>query len=353
VIGLGFLLFRAPEQCPSVVSLLAESYNPHVRYGAAMAIGIACAGSGNKEAIALIEPLIQDPVNYVRQGALLASAMLLIQQTEVICPKVKEFRALYAKVLNDKHDDVMAKFGAILAQGIIDAGGRNVTVNLSSRTGHVWLQGAVGMLLFTHYWYWFPMSLCLGLAFTPTSIIAVNKHLQMPILEYKSNVKPSTFAYPPPLEERKKEEKERVATAILSVTAKAKRREAEKAKTTGTGEQPMEVDEEVKKEEKIEEEKKEKEKEKEKEVKKEEPAFEMLGNPARVMRQQVRYIELSDKRWKPIKDISTGGILIVKDSSPGQPLDLVEPVAACGPQKDDEEDEPGPPEPFEYTETED
>lgn len=134
---------------------------------------------GLQEAIALIEPLTQDPVNYVRQGALLASAMLLIQQTEVLCPKVKEFRALYTKVLNDKHDDVMAKFGAILAQGIIDAGGRNVTVSLSSRTGHVWLQGAVGMLLFSHYWYWFPMSLCLGLAFQPTCVVAVNKQLEV------------------------------------------------------------------------------------------------------------------------------------------------------------------------------
>ena len=42
------LVCRNPEQCPSVVSLLAESYNPHVRYGAAMALGIACAGTGLK-----------------------------------------------------------------------------------------------------------------------------------------------------------------------------------------------------------------------------------------------------------------------------------------------------------------
>ena len=35
-----------PEQCPRVVSLLAESYNPHVRYGSTMAVGIACAGTG-------------------------------------------------------------------------------------------------------------------------------------------------------------------------------------------------------------------------------------------------------------------------------------------------------------------
>lgn len=36
--------------------------------------------------------------------------------------QVNQFRQLYAKVINDKHDDVMAKFGAILAQGVLDAG---------------------------------------------------------------------------------------------------------------------------------------------------------------------------------------------------------------------------------------
>ena len=50
-----------------MVQLLSESYNPHVRYGAAMALGIACAGTGNKDALALIEPMKNDPVNYVRQ----------------------------------------------------------------------------------------------------------------------------------------------------------------------------------------------------------------------------------------------------------------------------------------------
>lgn len=40
----------------------------------------------------------------------------------VIFNQVSQFRQLYSKVINDKHDDVMAKFGAILAQGILDAG---------------------------------------------------------------------------------------------------------------------------------------------------------------------------------------------------------------------------------------
>lgn len=44
-----------------------------MRYGAAMALGIACAGTGLREAIALLEPMAKfDPVNFVRQGALVS-----------------------------------------------------------------------------------------------------------------------------------------------------------------------------------------------------------------------------------------------------------------------------------------
>lgn len=38
VMNLGFVLASTPGQCPAIVSLLAESFNPHVRYGAAMVI---------------------------------------------------------------------------------------------------------------------------------------------------------------------------------------------------------------------------------------------------------------------------------------------------------------------------
>jgi 26S proteasome regulatory subunit N2 len=98
--SLGFILFRTPDHVPSVVSLLAESYNPHVRYGAAMALGIACAGTGLQSAISILEPLTNDPVNYVRQGALIATALVLIQQSEASSPKVKEIRYVGGLNLN-------------------------------------------------------------------------------------------------------------------------------------------------------------------------------------------------------------------------------------------------------------
>ena len=368
--AIGFLLFRTPEQCPSVVSLLSESYNPHVRYGAAMALGICCAGTGNKEAIALLEPMTNDPVNYVRQGALIASSLILIQQTEANCPKVKDFRQLYSKVISDKHDDIMAKFGAILAQGIIDAGGRNVTISLQSRTGHTNMPAVVGMLVFTQFWYWFPLAHFIALSFTPTAVIGLNSDLKMPKMEIKSNAKPSLFGYPAPLEEKKEKEREKISTAVLSITAKAKRKEAEKKEHK---EEKMDVDDDKKgtdkkadpktdtktddkKEEKKEDKKEDKDidkkdvkdsKAKEKEP---EPSFEILSNPARVVRQQLRVIQMADgSRYTPIKELTIGGIIMLKDNDIHKPEDLVEPVAAGGPKIEDET-EPEPPEPFEYIE---
>uniref|UniRef100_A0A1I8HZC8 26S proteasome non-ATPase regulatory subunit 1 n=1 Tax=Macrostomum lignano TaxID=282301 RepID=A0A1I8HZC8_9PLAT len=199
VLSIGFVLFKSPEQVPDLVSLLAESFNPHVRYGAAMALGIACAGTALKEAINILDPMTQDAVHFVRQGALIALGMVLIQQNGVNCPKAGEFRELCLKVVADKHEDVMAKHGAILGLGIVDAGGRNVTISLQTRTGQSNMAAAVGVLVFQQFWYWYPLTHFLCLAFTPTSLIGLNKALEMPQVQFRSNAKPSTFDYPPPL----------------------------------------------------------------------------------------------------------------------------------------------------------
>merc|ERR1712226_736520 len=102
--------------------------------------------------------------------------------------------------------------------------------------------GVVGMLIFTQYWYWFPLTHFLCLAFQPTAVIGLNSNLDMPVVKIKSAAKPSTYGYPPNLEEKKKEDKEKVSTAVLSITNKQKKKDAEKKKGKD-GEDKMEVDE--------------------------------------------------------------------------------------------------------------
>lgn len=82
-------------QTPRIVSLLSESFNPHVRYGAALAVGISCAGTGLSEAISLLEPLTSDVVDFVRQGALIAMAMVMVQVSEASDSRVGAFRYFF------------------------------------------------------------------------------------------------------------------------------------------------------------------------------------------------------------------------------------------------------------------
>ncbi|PRQ24138.1 hypothetical protein RchiOBHm_Chr6g0269101 [Rosa chinensis] len=143
VLALGFVMYSEPET-PDIVSMLSVSYNPHVRYGAALAVGISCAGTGLSEAISLLEPLTLDSDDFVRQGALIASAMVMVQISEASDSRVGSFRRFLERIFSDKREKRQTQMGAILAAGILNSGGRNVTIKLVSETKHDRVCAVVG-----------------------------------------------------------------------------------------------------------------------------------------------------------------------------------------------------------------
>ncbi|GAA5876527.1 hypothetical protein JCM16303_003569 [Sporobolomyces ruberrimus] len=350
VTALGFLLFRNPQQVPRIVQLLSESYNPHVRYGSAMALGISCAGTGLEDAIALLEPLTKDAVDFVRQGACMSLAMILIQQNDASSPKVASVRQKYTTILSDKHEDAMAKFGAALSQGIIDAGGRNVTISMQNKSGSGNMPAIVGMALFQQFWYWFPLAHCLSLAFTPTAIIGINKDLAIPKFEFACNAKPSLHAYPPATKPPTKETVEKVKTAVLSTTAKATARQKAKEAEQKGDDVTMETDEakpatttedaEMKDDAapaaNAEESASSSAATTTKQTKRKapEPSTYNVQNLSRVTPSQLASIALlPDSRYIPVRPFpsssdrtstSGGGIILVRDSKPDEPQELVE-----------------------------
>lgn len=82
--------------------------------------------------------MLNDKDAYVRQGAALALSLILIQQNEVVisssafvltyacvqalCPRQKPLREKLQKMIAEKNEDQIVKFGGILALGIMDAG---------------------------------------------------------------------------------------------------------------------------------------------------------------------------------------------------------------------------------------
>lgn len=364
VLALGFVMYNDPEQTPRIVSLLSESYNPHVRYGAALAVGISCAGTGLSEAISLLEPLTSDVVDFVRQGALMAMAMVMVQISEASDSRVGAFRRQLEKIILDKHEDTMSKMGAILASGILDAGGRNVTIKLLSKTKHDKVTAVVGLAVFSQFWYWYPLIYFISLSFSPTAFIGLNYDLKVPKFEFLSHAKPSLFEYPKPTTVATTTSAVKLPTAVLSTSARAKARAskkeaeqkgAESASGSGTsgkaksGEkdgESMQVDGAAEKKSEP------------------EPGFEVLTNPARVVPAQEKFIKLKeDSRYVPVK-LAPSGFVLLKDLRPTEPevLSLTDSPSSttsnAGASTTAQQgtgsamavdEEPQPPQPFEYT----
>lgn len=347
----------------------------------------------------ILEPMAKDPVDFVRQGALIALGMVLVQQSEAASPASVSTRAMYNKIIGDKHEDPMARFGAALGQGLIDAGGRNVTINLQSCAGSRNMNAIIGMALFCQFWYWYPLAHCVALAFEPTAVIGLiedlkvcfvsvvcgshieeSREFQVPIFEFTSNAKPSLFAYPQPTKPPTKEAVEKVATAVLSTTAKAKARAKEKkekgeametdakspkpsgAAAAGSGDVEMKDEPSTVKAEE------EKDKDKATPKRKEkEPSSETLQNLSRVTPAQLAHISFPPEgRFQPVRPIRSGsgktragggGILMLIDRTPGEPIKYVDLPADLGgeeapkPVEGMQVDEPAEaptPTPFEY-----
>lgn len=196
--------------------------------------------------------------------------------------------------------------------------------------------------------------------------------------EIQCNAKPSMFAYPKKLEEKKEEKKKRVETVTLSTTAKNKARLArKKAKEGGDkedsamdvdkeeGDSDKEKDEAEKEKSGADEEKSEDEKAKEgeaesmdvegeespeKPVKKKrepEPTSFRVTNPSRITLAQSDYCEFDlNQRYRPIRpEEKPFGVIILTDSTPNEEED----VGAVQAPSLEPEGECAPPEPFEWT----
>eukprot|EP01084_Bolivina_argentea_P228171 385432_1 len=181
VTNIGFVLCNKPNSVPKVVQLLSNSYNEHVRYGSATALGIACSGTGNLQALSILKQLCKDKVDYVRQAALISIGMLLQEHNETECKQVTEIREKYLQsIAVDKREPTMCQMGAILGCGIIDCSGRNSTISLFNKYQNCKKQySIIGMAIFWQYWYWYPLIPFITLCLQPTMIMCLNNDLKM------------------------------------------------------------------------------------------------------------------------------------------------------------------------------
>ncbi|KAG5475090.1 hypothetical protein CUR178_04540 [Leishmania enriettii] len=346
---IGFLTFKDPNLCLDLIRVLVDSYSPHVRYGVAMALAVSAAGTGNAAVIDVLWDMLEDIVDYVRQGATMALAMVMVQVTEKENPKVKDFRLLLEKKIEDRNEGRCSKLGYVLASGLLDAGGRNCTFALHKQR-HRLDKAVVGVFMFLQYWYWYPYLLMITLAMQPTCIIGLNESLEIPEYTFKSNAPPSTYAVPKSVLQEKRVKTSEVQAVVLSTTRKEEELRQRRHQVPaspgsatsasvigGPGGDGAAAGDGSKKSD-----------EKDGggasgEAAEQEPAVEILHNPARVTAHQFSVISHDvDKRYVPLKP-SPMGICLLKDTKPELGAEvLVAPVLLS------DRDEAPVPEPFSY-----
>ncbi|XP_075591137.1 26S proteasome non-ATPase regulatory subunit 1-like [Dermatophagoides farinae] len=201
--------------------MLIDSFNYRIRYAAASAIGLIAAGTGDRNALELLLLVINDSHELVRQAALISlgmiymgisDRMILYQRKEntptidigdisvtklPIYPTPTEVRDLLVTLACNSYDDVMVRVGALYGLGFLTASGSNATLATVRRVieknnetnpgmkglleSQKWVGSfispvrAIGFILYTQFWYWYPFILNITLSFVPQALIAVTE----------------------------------------------------------------------------------------------------------------------------------------------------------------------------------
>lgn len=223
--SIGFIFLNHTENLFGILGLLVNNYNPYVRYGAASAISIAFAATGNHRAWKLLQTLMKDNVTFVIQAAYIAIGILFMEKNNKESPEIKSVRnELYKSSKNKQTNSKAEKIGAFLSLGLLDAGGKNMKICLVNSNKTKIFKGVIGMCMFWQFWNWYPLIPMISLTLKSTFLIGMTNRIEFPKFNVLCNSKPVKFKYTAPLKEHTKNTKLVLEKAELSITAKLKKK---------------------------------------------------------------------------------------------------------------------------------
>ncbi|KII60594.1 26S proteasome non-ATPase regulatory subunit 1 [Thelohanellus kitauei] len=155
------------------------------------------------------------------KSAFVAAGMVLVQRNEKTTESFRDIRSQLTSLCHDRRAEAVAKLGAYVGLGIMDAGCRNQTLAFKTLQGHTRMPSIVGFLVFQQFWYWFPLVHFLSLCFVPSCIVLVNPNFEMPKYSFICDADPSFFAYPTLPEKHKREHHEKNRPSQLSQSMKS------------------------------------------------------------------------------------------------------------------------------------
>ncbi|KAG9390568.1 HEAT repeat protein [Carpediemonas membranifera] len=214
VTAMAFIL--TPDNVVDTVSPLARSYNSHARAGAAMVLGLTKAGTADDEVLKLLAVLGADSADHVRQAALVAQSMVLMQAPESKLTADRGINKLL-DIAKDRYEERLTRYGAIISCGIINAGGCNASFSLQRENGRPSSRGFAAAMLFAQYPDNHMNAMFLTLGYTPRMALPVTVTGDVPEGTLRVDLPPVAVAYPKFVELEVKKKLTKRVRATLSV----------------------------------------------------------------------------------------------------------------------------------------
>ena len=279
------------------------------------------------------------------QGAAIGLGALFMECNEASSKQVNEYREKVMKTLKNegfagsrRTDTVLRRQGALLGAGLLDAGGRNLILQLRSPLHTMRREATICCFLGCQLWEWYPLFNLIMKALTPSAFLAVDSTMKLPRdFSLQCNASPELFEYVPAIHKDEEDVKNKKSSVQFSFqqTRSAKATLSKSLRRMSTQSRSTEK-EKGKVEEKVEEIAEEKEPTPEdiKEPSKPKITEFEISNGSRITPLQLSFLTLPSQRFSLVVSLSEvvksgalPGVLVLNDTTPNSPcsyLDLKE-----------------------------
>lgn len=177
VVAIAFIGCEDPLIMSSCLVPLAQNHNFFVRSAVALLLGFFNSGSGDESIANLLEALLYDSNDLVRQGACLGTGFILSQMNPTLIPNYKRILDRINQVIVSKGEPNCVKIGASIGRAVAEAGGRSAVFSLGNFSKIIEVKRVAAALLFIESWYWYPLMSTLSLCLLPTPIFFFDQNL--------------------------------------------------------------------------------------------------------------------------------------------------------------------------------
>jgi len=177
VLAIALIGYGDSEIKASCLVPMAENHNLFVRSAAAQCLGFFSAGLCDVETCRVLEAMLYDSEDLVRQAACLGLGFALMQANPTLVPNYKRAMDRMNYLLVTRTESQCVKIGASLGKAISETSARCAIYSLKNYSGQVLGTKLVGALLFFQSWYWYPLIPCVSLCHHPTPLYFFDENL--------------------------------------------------------------------------------------------------------------------------------------------------------------------------------